>query len=239
MQLGSKGCPSGCLSRKISRTGLPSMISVGASTPPLCSSERTRIALLILPRDMKSLNILRSECSFLFLELILIWIAFIAENSSEKLQLCYARSLRLMVLLFDPSSVFFVRLRVKYGSIIQRVRDISDLSVFTAIGERTLCKVSANCSPVLFLLSVKNEDVLAVYFTHCYRVMRLEVIPKIIRWCGDGTFGGVRCCWIYECSVGNGQIIVWCRRCNSFLSGCGDLRAAFAAEIFGPLFCCG
>ena len=100
-----------------------------------CSSERTRIALLILPRDMKSLNILRSECCCLFLEFILIWIAFASQNSSEKLQLYHACSLRLMVLLFDPSSVFFVRLRVRCGSIIQRVRDISDLSVFTAIGK--------------------------------------------------------------------------------------------------------
>ena len=58
--------------------------------------------------------------------------------SSEKLQLCHARSLRLMVLLFDPSSVFFAQLRVKCGSIIQRVRDISDLSVSTAIRERKL-----------------------------------------------------------------------------------------------------
>ena len=135
--VGLQGSPSGCLSRKISRTGLPSMRSVDASTPPLCSSERTRIALLILPRDMKSLNLLRSEFCFLFLELILIWIAFASQNRSEKLQLCHARSLRLIVLWFDQSSVFFFRLRVKCGSIIQRVRDISDLSVSTAIGERT------------------------------------------------------------------------------------------------------
>ena len=157
MQLDSKGCPSGCLSRKISRTGLPSMRSVGASTPHLCSSERTRIALPILPRDMKSLNILMSECCFLFLEFILICKACPSQNSSEKLQLCHARNLILMELLFDPPSVFFVQLRVKCASIIQRVRDISDLSVSTAIGERTLRRASANCSTVLFLLSVKNE----------------------------------------------------------------------------------
>ena len=34
------------------------------------------------------------------------------------------------------------------------------------------------------------ED-LAVHFATCYRVMRLEVIQKIIRWCSGGTFGGV------------------------------------------------
>ena len=32
-------------------------------------------------------------------------------------------------------------------------------------------------------------DDLAVYLAHCYRLMRLEVVPKIIRWCGDKTFG--------------------------------------------------
>ena len=196
--VGLQGLTFRMLSRKISRTGLPSMRSVGASMPPLCSSERTRIALLILPRDMKSLNILRSQCCCLFLEFNLIWIAFASQNSSEKLQLYHACSLRLMVLLFDPSSVFFVRLRVRCGSIIQRVRDISDLSVFTAIGERTLWRASANCSPVLFLPSVKNEGFQVT-------TSRLEVVPKIIRCCGDGTFGGVRCCRIYECSVGNDQ----------------------------------
>ena len=117
--------------------GLQSMRSVGASTPPLCSSERTRIALMILPRAMTSLNILRSECC-LFLEFNLIWIAFASQNNSEKFHLCYARSLRLMVLLFDPSFVFFVRLRVRCGNIIERVRDISDLYMFTPIGERPL-----------------------------------------------------------------------------------------------------
>ena len=63
-------------------------------------------------------------------------------RSSEKLQLCHARSLHLMVLLFSPLSVFFGLLRVRCGSIIQRVRDISDLSVFTAIVERTLWRAS-------------------------------------------------------------------------------------------------
>ena len=133
------------------------MRSVGAITPPLCSSERTRKALLILPQDMKSLNILRSECCFLFLEFILVLIAFASQNRSKKLQLCHSRSLRLMVWLFDQSSVFFVRLKVKCGRIIQRVRDISDLSVSTAIGEKTPWRALANCSPVLFLESVKNE----------------------------------------------------------------------------------
>ena len=53
-----QGLPFECLLRKISMAGLPSMRLVGASTPPLCPSERTRIALLILPRDMESLKIL-------------------------------------------------------------------------------------------------------------------------------------------------------------------------------------
>ena len=106
---------------------------------------------------MKSLNILRLECCFLFLDFILIWIAFALQKSSEKLQLYHARSLPLLVSLFDPLSVFFVWLRIKCGSIIQRVRDVSDLSAFTAIGEKALWRASAICSPVLFLLSVKNK----------------------------------------------------------------------------------
>ena len=214
------------------------MRSVGASTPPLCSSERTRIALLILPRDMKSLKILRLECCFLFLKFILIWIAFASQNSSEKSQLCHARSLRWMVLLFDQSSVFFVRLRVKCGSITQRVRDIGSIRVYGNRGEDTVKGVS-ELFPCLVLTEREKRGLpceeLAVYFAHCYRVKRLEVIPKIIRWSGDGTFGGVRCCRIYESSVGNGQIIVWCRRCDCCFGGCGDLRVAFAAEVFGPL----
>ena len=156
------------------------MRSVGASTPPLCSSERTRIPLLILPRDRKSLNILSSECCFLFLELILIWIAFASQKSSEKLHLCHARNLRLMFLLFNPSSVCFVRLGVSCGSIIQRVRDISDLSVFTAIGERTL-KGFGELFPCLVLTEREERglpcDELVVFFAHCYSEMRLEVVP--------------------------------------------------------------
>ena len=81
-------------------------------------------------------------------------------------------------------------------------------------------------------------DDLTVYFEHCYSVMNLEIIPKIIRWCGDGTFAVMRCCRIYECSVGNRQIIVLYLRCDCCFGGCGDLRAAFAAEVFGPLFRC-
>ena len=128
----------------------------------------------------------------LLLKFILIWIAFASQNRSEKLQLCHARSLRLMVLLFDPSSVFFVRLRVRCGSIIQRVRDISDLSVFTAIGERTL-KGFGELFPCLVLTEREERglpyDDLALYFGHCYHVKRLEVVPKIIRWCGDERSG--------------------------------------------------
>ena len=96
---------------------------------------KTANSITILPRDMKSLNILRSEGCF-FLEFILIWVALASQNSSEKLRLCA----RWSVFLFDPSSVFFVRLRVRCGSIIQRVRDISDLSVFTRQSGREHCE---------------------------------------------------------------------------------------------------
>ena len=130
---------------------------VGESTPPLWSSQRTRIPFSNLPRDIDLLKILRSECCFLFFEFIRIWIAFDSQNSSEKLRLCHARSLRLMVLFFDPSSVLFVGKSVRCGSTIQRVRDISGLSVFTAIWERTLWKASAHCSLSCSLLSVKKE----------------------------------------------------------------------------------
>ena len=34
------------------------------------------------------------------------------------------------------------------------------------------------------------------------------------------------------------QIIVLYLRCDCCFGGCGDLRAAFEAEVFGPLFRC-
>ena len=105
--------------------------------------------------------------------------------------------------------MFFVWLRVKCISIIQRVSN----RIYPCIRQsgRTL-KGFGELFPCLVLTEREErglpcEDP-SVYLVHCYRVMRLEVIPKIIRWCGDGTLGGVRCCRIYECSVGNGQIIV-------------------------------
>ena len=70
---------------------------------------------------------------------------------------------------------------------------------------------SANCSLVLFLLSVKNEGFHVTTSRYIWRTVTawwLEVVLKIIRWCGDKTFGGVRCCRIYECSVGSGQSLV-------------------------------
>ena len=121
-------------------------------------------------------------------------------------------------------------------------RYIGSIRVYDNRGEDTV-KRFGELFPCLVLTEREERglpcDDLAVYFAHCYRVIRLEVIPKIIRWCGDGTFRGVRCCRIYECSVGNGQIILCCRRCDCCFGGCGDLRAAFAAEVFGPLFRCG
>ena len=137
MQLGSKGCPSGCLSRKISDQS--TVYEIG----------RCEHAAFVLIR--KNANSLTDRTTrhetvehlevrvLLFCSLnSLIWIAFASQNSSEKLQLCHAPIRRFMVLLFDPSTVFFVRLRVGCGSSVQRVRDISDLSVFKAIRERTL-----------------------------------------------------------------------------------------------------
>ena len=121
-------------------------------------------------------------------------------------------------------------------------RYIGSIRVYGNRGEDTV-KGFGELFPCLVLTEREERglpsDDLAVYFAHCYRVMRLEVVPKIIRCCGDGTFGGVRCCRIYECSVGNGQSVVWCRRCDCCFGGCGDLRAAFAAEVFGPIFRCG
>ena len=130
---------------------------------------------------MKSLNILRSECCFLFLEFILIWIAFASQNSSERLQLCHARILRLMVLLFDPSSVFFVRLRVRCGSIIEAQRYIGSLRIYGNRREDTV-KGFGEMFPCLVLTEREERGLpcdLALFFAHCYRVMRLEVVPKL------------------------------------------------------------
>ena len=121
-------------------------------------------------------------------------------------------------------------------------RYIGSIRVYGNRGEDTV-KGFGELFPCLVLTEREERglpsDDLAVYFAHCYRVMRLEVVPKIIRCCGDGTFGGVRCCRIYECSVGNGQSVVWCRRCDCCFGGCGNLRAVFAADVFGPIFRCG
>ena len=121
-------------------------------------------------------------------------------------------------------------------------RYIGSIRVYGNRGEDTV-KGFGELFPCLVLTEREERglpsDDLAVYFAHCHRVMRLEVVPKIIRCCGDGTFGGVRCCRIYECSVGNGQSVVWCRRCDCCFGGCGNLRAVFAAEVFGPIFRCG
>ena len=122
------------------------------------------------------------------------------------------------------------------------LRYIGSIRVYGSRREDTV-KGFGELFPCLVLTEREEQglpcDDLGVYFTHCYRVMRLEVIPKAIRWCGDGKFGSVRCCRIYECGVGNGQIIVWCRRCNCCFSGCSDLKATFAAEAFGQLVRCG
>ena len=96
-------------------------------------------------------------------------------------------------------------------------RYIGSIRVYGNRGEDTV-KGFGELFPCLVLTEGEERglpsDDLVVYFAHCYRVMRLEVVPKTIRCCGDGTFGGVRCCRIYECSVGNGQSVVWCRRCD-------------------------
>ena len=120
-------------------------------------------------------------------------------------------------------------------------RYIGSIHVYGNRGEDTV-KGFGELFPCLVLTEREERglpyDDLAVYFAHSYSVMSLEVISEIIRWCGDGTLGSVRCCRICECSVGIGQIIVRCRLCDCCLGNCGDLRAAFAAEVFGPLFRC-
>ena len=103
------------------------------------------------------MNILRSECCFLFLEFILIRIAFASHNSSDKLKLCHAGSLRLMVLLFDPLSLFFVRLMVNCGNIIQGSEIyIGSIRVYGNRGEDSVNGFD-ELIPVLSLLSVKSE----------------------------------------------------------------------------------
>ena len=71
-------------------------------------------------------------------------------------------------------------------------RYIGSIRVYGNQGEHTV-KGFGELFPCL-VLTKRGErglpsDDLAVYFAHCYRVMRLEVVPKIIRCCGDGTFG--------------------------------------------------
>ena len=56
----------------------------------------------------ENVELLEIRVLLFFLELILICVALASENSSEKLRLCHALSLRLMVSMFDPLSVFFV-----------------------------------------------------------------------------------------------------------------------------------
>ena len=60
--------------------------------------------------------------------------------------------------------------------------------MFTEIVEDTV-KGFGERFPCLVLTELEERGLpceeLAVYFPHYYLVMKLEVVPKIIRWCGD------------------------------------------------------
>ena len=73
-------------------------------------------------------------------------------------------------------------------------------------------------------------DDLVAYFLLCYRVMRLEVVPKLSD--GAATESSGACYVAGSMSAMSGtQILAWCRRCDCCLGGCGDLRAAFQLKF--------
>ena len=80
-------------------------------------------------------------------------------------------------------------------------------------------------------------DDLAVYFRHCYRGMRRKMFQNLSD--GAATERSGACNVAGSMSSGKSQSIVLCRRCDYCFGGCCDLRAAFAAEVFGPFFGCG
>ena len=71
-------------------------------------------------------------------------------------------------------------------------RYIASIRVYGNRGEDTV-KGFGELFPCLVLTKSEERglpsDDLAVYFAHCYRVMRLEVVPKIIRCCATERSG--------------------------------------------------